>query len=97
MNSYFHLKARLKISLVSISEEPLTSAFHAAVLDDGETSLQDWNEVVHILQDQGYGETAMGLLAAITVMQAMKNALRTSQEDFQQTGTVENEKSDKVA
>lgn len=59
-------------------------------MDDSETSLHDWNELVHVLQDQGYGETAMGLLAAITVLQAMKNALRTSQEEFQKLGEPEN-------
>ncbi|XP_053374865.1 clathrin heavy chain linker domain-containing protein 1-like isoform X2 [Mercenaria mercenaria] len=71
-------------------DEPHTSAFHAAVLDDHETSVHDWNELVHILQDQGYGETAMGLLAAITVLQAMKNAIRTSQEEFHNLAQSEN-------
>lgn len=52
--------------------------------------MHDWNELVHVLQDQGYGETAMGLLAAITVMQAMKNALRSSQEDFHKLVQSEN-------
>ncbi|XP_060559629.1 clathrin heavy chain linker domain-containing protein 1-like [Ruditapes philippinarum] len=71
-------------------DDPHTSAFHAAVLDDHGTSLHEWNELVHILQDQGYNETAMGLLAAITVLQAMKNALRTSQEEFPTLGQSEN-------
>ena len=62
------------------SGDPDTSAFHAAVLDDQETSLDSWSDVVHLLQDQGYDEMAMNLLAAITVLGAMKNALRTSLE-----------------
>lgn len=56
--------------------------FHEAVLDDHETTLDDWNELVHLLQDRGYYETAMNLLAAVTVLGAMKGALRTSQEEF---------------
>ena len=54
--------------------------FHAAVLDDYETSVEDWNELIHLLQDQGLEETAMNLLASVTVLLAMQNALRTSQE-----------------
>ena len=54
--------------------------FHAAVLDDYETSVDDWNELIHLLQDQGLEETAMNLLASVTVLLAMQNALRTSEE-----------------
>lgn len=62
------------------ADDPRTSAFHAAVMDDTETSLEDWNDLVHLLQDHDYPETAINLLSAITVLDAMKNALRTSQE-----------------
>ena len=64
------------------TEEPYSSLFHEAVLDDHMTTLDEWNELVHLLQDRGYYETAMSLLAAITVLGAMKNALRTSHEEF---------------
>ena len=63
-----------------ITEDPKISAFHAAVLDDYETSVEDWNELVMLLQDQDYEETAMNLLASVTVLMAMQNALRTSLE-----------------
>lgn len=65
---------------VPSSEDPKTSAFHAAVLDDYETSMDDWNELLLLLQDQGFDETAMNLLASVTVLVAMQNALKTSQE-----------------
>lgn len=76
------------------SEDPKTSAFHAAVLDDIETSMDDWSELVLLLQDQGYYETAMNLLASITVLVAMQNALIINEEiereeqgpDIQETG-----------
>ena len=66
-----------------ITEDPKISAFHAAVLDDYETSVEDWNELVMLLQDQDYEETAMNLLASVTVLMAMQNALKTSL-DFEQ-------------
>ena len=68
------------VPCILITEDPKISAFHAAVLDDYETSVEDWNELVMLLQDQDYEETAMNLLASVTVLMAMQNALRTSLE-----------------
>ena len=42
--------------------------------------MDDWNELLLLLQDQGFDETAMNLLASVTVLVAMQNALKTSQE-----------------
>ncbi|WAR19798.1 CLHC1-like protein [Mya arenaria] len=61
-------------------DQPQSSSFYEAVLADTETTEHQWEGLVHVLQDQGYDETALALLAALTVLQAMKNALRTSQD-----------------
>ncbi|XP_062620292.1 clathrin heavy chain linker domain-containing protein 1-like [Saccostrea cucullata] len=62
-------------------DDPNTSLFHAAVLDDLETSADEWDSLVKILQDQGYEETATTVLSTITVMAAMKTVLYKSLAD----------------
>ncbi|XP_048734570.2 clathrin heavy chain linker domain-containing protein 1-like [Ostrea edulis] len=63
------------------ADDPNTSLFHAAVLDDMDTSSDQWDCLVRILQDQGYGETATNVLSTITVMSAMKTVLYKSLAD----------------
>lgn len=62
-------------------DDPNTSLFHDAVLDDMETSTDEWDSLVKILQDQGYEETATNVLSTITVMSAMKTVLYKSLAD----------------
>jgi len=57
-----------------------STCFQEAVLADSETSADTWEDLAGVLQDQGYTETGLALLAATTVLAAMKAALRTSQE-----------------
>ncbi|KAK3591625.1 hypothetical protein CHS0354_013809 [Potamilus streckersoni] len=63
------------------------SAFQAAVLDDTKTTEEEWNGLVSLLQDQDYEDTALSLLASVTVLTAMKKALHTSKdfEELEQT------------
>lgn len=46
-----------------------------------DTSSDQWDCLVRILQDQGYGETATNVLSTITVMSAMKTVLYKSLAD----------------
>ncbi|XP_022335234.1 clathrin heavy chain linker domain-containing protein 1-like isoform X2 [Crassostrea virginica] len=62
-------------------DDPNTSLFHDAVLDDLETSPEQWDSLVKILQDQGYEETATNVLSTVTVMSAMKTVLYKSLAD----------------
>ncbi|KAK3092772.1 hypothetical protein FSP39_007068 [Pinctada imbricata] len=63
------------------ADDPKTSMFHAAVLDDMETSSDQWDSLVKLLQDQGYEETATGMISTITVMAAMKTVFYKSLAD----------------
>lgn len=52
--------------------------FQSAVLDDTDTTTEQWHSIVKLLQDHGYEETSMKLLSSITVLTAMKTALFNS-------------------
>lgn len=79
-NVYIKKKPILKVNLI-FTDDPNTSLFHDAVLDDMETSTDEWDSLVKILQDQGYEETATNVLSTITVMSAMKTVLYKSLAD----------------
>lgn len=79
-NVYIKKKNILKVNLI-FTDDPNTSLFHDAVLDDMETSTDEWDSLVKILQDQGYEETATNVLSTITVMSAMKTVLYKSLAD----------------
>jgi hypothetical protein len=69
------------LTFSTCADDPNTSQFHAAVLDDMDTSADQWDCLVRILQDQGYEETATNVLSTITVMSAMKTVLYKSLAD----------------
>ncbi|XP_069116425.1 clathrin heavy chain linker domain-containing protein 1-like isoform X2 [Argopecten irradians] len=56
-------------------DDPQINQFQAAVLDDSYTTSVQWDSLVELFQDQGYEDTAMCLLASITVLNAMKSAI----------------------
>ncbi|XP_021366978.1 clathrin heavy chain linker domain-containing protein 1-like isoform X2 [Mizuhopecten yessoensis] len=58
-------------------DDPQINQFQAAVLDDSYTTSVQWDSLVELFQDQGYEDTAMCLLASITVLNAMRSALYT--------------------
>lgn len=79
-NVYIKKNNILKVNFI-FTDDPNTSLFHDAVLDDMETSTDEWDSLVKILQDQGYEETATNVLSTITVMSAMKTVLYKSLAD----------------
>ncbi|XP_033734726.1 clathrin heavy chain linker domain-containing protein 1-like isoform X1 [Pecten maximus] len=58
-------------------DDPKINQFQAAVLDDSFTTSVQWDSLVELFQDQGYEDTAMCLLASITVLNAMRSAIYT--------------------
>ena len=55
---------------VSLEASPLRNA----VFDDPITTPEQWIEIVQKCQDTGYGEASIDILAAVTVLGAVKNA-----------------------
>lgn len=61
----------LKVNLIFIDDLNM-SLFYDVVLDDMEMSLDEWDSLVKILQDQGYEEMVINVFFIIIVMFVMK-------------------------
>ncbi|KAL5008618.1 hypothetical protein ScPMuIL_014199 [Solemya velum] len=63
-------------------DDELINAFQAAVLDDNTTTMDDWDELIELFQNHGHQDIAMSLMASVTVLDAMRNALKQSFVNF---------------
>lgn len=61
----------LKVNLIFIDDLNM-SLFYDVVLDDMEMSIDEWDSLVKILQDQGYEEMVINVFFIIIVMFVMK-------------------------
>lgn len=61
----------LKVYLIFIDDLNM-SLFYDVVLDDMEMSIDEWDSLVKILQDQGYEEMVINVFFIIIVMFVMK-------------------------
>lgn len=70
-NVYIKKKFILKVNLIFIDDLNM-SLFYDVVLDDMEMSIDEWDSLVKILQDQGYEEMVINVFFIIIVMFVMK-------------------------
>ncbi|XP_063429604.1 clathrin heavy chain linker domain-containing protein 1-like isoform X2 [Mytilus trossulus] len=79
-NSHFDLVIRFMQDLQNTpsTDDQNTSLFHSAMMDDMDTTADQWDSLVKLLQDQGYEETSVKLLSSIHVLSAVKTVLYDS-------------------
>lgn len=73
----YNLSPIIPLGVCLSPDDPQINQFQAAVLDDTDTTSVQWDSLVELFQDQGYEDTAMCLLASITVLNAMRSAIYT--------------------
>jgi hypothetical protein len=64
--------------LTDILDDQNTSLFHSAIMDDVETTPEQWDSLVKLLQDQGYEETSVKLMSSIHVLSTVRTILYDS-------------------
>ncbi|XP_052057904.1 clathrin heavy chain linker domain-containing protein 1-like [Mytilus californianus] len=79
-NSHFDLVIRFMQDLQNTpsADDQNSSLFHSAMMDDVDTTAEQWDSLVKLLQDQGYEETSVKLLSSIHVLSAVKTVLYDS-------------------
>ena len=79
-NNHFDLVIRFIQDLQNApsSDDQNTSLFHSAIMDDVETTPEQWDSLVKLLQDQGYEETSVKLMSSIHVLSTVRTILYDS-------------------
>ena len=67
----------VKNIFLNIADDPKITQFQSALLDDHDTTQEQWDSLISLFQDQGYEEAAMSLLTSVTVLTAMRTTLYT--------------------
>ena len=65
---------------IIVLDLPEVNPIHQAVLADGCTSTDEWLDIVAKCQEHGYEEAGIEVLAAITVLNAIKSAQQEQSE-----------------